>query len=200
MKFRNLAIAVVMGIGFCAPASANSLTFEGVTFETLALDSNTLQLTIDNVLSGPSGTDNWLNVAYLSAFEIKDIGTVTSATLDSWTGVNLAAWTTTIDSGLASVSVGCVTGGTPGACFYGTPAAMSNHMVITMSFGGSGLTFDSPSLKVNFLENSDDSKPTGDHLSRTIPSAVPEPEIYAMMSIGLGLMGWIGRRRKMQAD
>ena len=28
---------------------------------------------------------------------------------------------------------------------------------------------------------------------------VPEPEIYAMMGLGLGLMGWVGRRRKQQA-
>jgi len=28
---------------------------------------------------------------------------------------------------------------------------------------------------------------------------IPEPEIYAMMGVGLGLMGWIGRRRKLQA-
>jgi hypothetical protein len=28
---------------------------------------------------------------------------------------------------------------------------------------------------------------------------VPEPEIYAMMGVGLGLMGWIARRRKQQA-
>jgi len=34
----------------------------------------------------------------------------------------------------------------------------------------------------------------------TIPPApVPEPEIYAMFGIGLGLMGWVGRRRKQQA-
>ncbi len=26
--------------------------------------------------------------------------------------------------------------------------------------------------------------------------AIPEPEIYAMMGLGLGLMGWVGRRRK----
>jgi hypothetical protein len=28
---------------------------------------------------------------------------------------------------------------------------------------------------------------------------VPEPEIYAMLGIGLGLMGWVGRRKKLQA-
>jgi len=27
---------------------------------------------------------------------------------------------------------------------------------------------------------------------------IPEPEIYAMMAAGLGIMGWIGRRRKQQ--
>lgn len=30
-------------------------------------------------------------------------------------------------------------------------------------------------------------------------SPVPEPEIYAMMGLGLGLLGWAGRRRKQQA-
>ena len=29
---------------------------------------------------------------------------------------------------------------------------------------------------------------------------VPEPEIYAMLGVGLGLMGWIGRRRKLQLE
>jgi hypothetical protein len=27
---------------------------------------------------------------------------------------------------------------------------------------------------------------------------IPEPEIYAMMGLGLGLIGWIGRRKKMK--
>lgn len=30
-------------------------------------------------------------------------------------------------------------------------------------------------------------------------AAIPEPEIYAMMAAGLGLMGFVGRRRKAQA-
>jgi hypothetical protein len=28
------------------------------------------------------------------------------------------------------------------------------------------------------------------------PTAVPEPETYAMMAMGLGVLGWVGRRRK----
>jgi hypothetical protein len=32
-----------------------------------------------------------------------------------------------------------------------------------------------------------------------ITTAVPEPEVYAMMGLGLGLLGWVGRRRKLAA-
>jgi hypothetical protein len=38
----------------------------------------------------------------------------------------------------------------------------------------------------------------GDY-TMTFTTAVPEPEVYAMLSVGLGLMGWIGRRRKLKA-
>ncbi len=36
------------------------------------------------------------------------------------------------------------------------------------------------------------------NLERMITTPVPEPEIYAMLGLGLGLMGWVGRRRKLQ--
>jgi len=32
----------------------------------------------------------------------------------------------------------------------------------------------------------------------SVPSPIPEPEIYALMGAGLGLMGWAARRRKQQ--
>ncbi len=31
-----------------------------------------------------------------------------------------------------------------------------------------------------------------------VTNPIPEPEIYAMLGLGLGLMGWVGRRRKQQ--
>lgn len=53
-----------------------------------------------------------------------------------------------------------------------------------------------PHVKVDFW-NSSDSK-QGSLLSLNV-TPVPEPEIYAMMGLGLGLLGWVGRRRKLQA-
>ena len=165
------------------PASANWLTYQGVTFGTFA-SGNTLTLIIQNALTG--GTDNWANVNYLKAFEIKGIGDVTGATL--------TGWNSTVDQGLASAA-GCTTGGTPGACFFtGNPAALSDWMTFTINFVGNNLNFDSPQLKVQFFTGLNDTTATGSLLSQTIP--IPEPEIYAMMAVGLGILGWAVRRKK----
>ena len=190
MKIRKLALASIAAavMVFVTPATANTLTFQGVTFETLA-SGNTLQLTITNALNG--GTGNWADVGFLKAFEIKGIGNVTGATLPGWT--------TSVDNGLASAA-GCTTGGTPGACFYQpTAVALNDSMSFTINFTGTNLNFDAPELKVQFLTGQYDGKATGDLLSQTIP-AIPEPEIYAMMAVGLGLMGWVARRKKLKVS
>ena len=181
-----LAFTVVSVLAFATPAVAqNRLTFQGVTFETLA-SGNTLQLTITNALSG--GTGNWSNVNYLNAFEIRDVGRVT--------GASLAGWRVDVEEGL-SIAAGCESGGTPGACFYSSRAvALTDRMTFTMRFSGTNLNFDAPHLRVQFLTNAGDRRATGDLLSQSIP-AVPEPEIYAMMAVGLGLMGFVARRRKL---
>ena len=188
MKFWKLGLAPVAAVMMASvtPATANTLTFQGVTFETLA-SGNMLQLTITNALTG--GTGNWTDIGYLKAFEIKGIGDVTGATL--------AGWSVNVDKGLSSNS-GCTTGGTPGACFFQSAAIpLTDSMSFQIDFVGTNLSFDSPSLKVQFLAGVNDKHATGDLLSRTIPP-IPEPEIYAMMGIGLGLLGWAARRRKLK--
>ncbi len=37
-----------------------------------------------------------------------------------------------------------------------------------------------------------------DDITLNSVAAVPEPEIYAMMGVGLGLLGWVGRRKKLK--
>jgi len=182
---RTLVSAAIAAAAFAAsPASANTLTYQGVTFETMALDADTLQL---SVLNATSATGDWTGINYLKAFELKDIGNVTGATL--------AGWSVSVDNGLAAF--GCTTGGTNGACFTSSPAAsLTNSMVYTIDFTGTNLNFSAPHLKVEFLTGLNDTQKTGDLLSQTIPTAVPEPETYALMMAGLGAMGFVARRRK----
>ncbi len=182
---RTLVSAAIAAAAFAASsAGANTLTYQGVTFETMALDADTLQL---SVLNATSATGDWTGINYLKAFELKDIGNVTGATL--------AGWSVSVDNGLAAF--GCTTGGTNGACFSSTPAAsLTNSMVYTIDFTGTNLDFSAPHLKVEFLTGLNDVQKTGDLLSQTIPTAVPEPETYALMMAGLGAMGFVARRRK----
>ncbi len=189
MSLKKALSALALGLAFASSASANTLTYQGVTFNTWAIDTDSMGLSI---LNATSATGNWAGVSFLKAFEIKGIGDVTGATISP------SQFAVTADHGL-SANVGCSTGGTPGACFSAsTPLSLTNNMTWTIDFTGSNLSFTAPHLKVQFLTTLNDSKATGDVLSQNIP-AVPEPETYAMLLAGLGMMGAIARRRRIQA-
>jgi len=194
MKLRKLVLlpAAAAAIAFGTSAIANSLTFQGVTFETQAVDADTLQLSI---LNATSATGDWTGVDFLKAFEIKDIGTVTFASVVSGPG----SWTSDVNHGLAANDLGCNTGGTNGGCFVVNPAiALTDSMIWNIDLQGTDLHFDSPHLKVQFLTGANATDKTGSLLSQTIPGvpAIPEPETYAMMLAGLGLLGFVARRRR----
>jgi PEP-CTERM motif len=203
MNSKPIAGALVLAAtaAFAAPASANnSLTFQGVTFGMIALDSDTLQLTIDNALEA---TGDWAAppIAFITAMEVKDLGGNVS-------GGTLAGWTNSDNSLSAN---GCLNGNTNGACFtYGGGAlALTNHMVFTIDFapgsvldmGGTLPTLADPTpadplphLKLHFTATENGPK-VGSLLSQPIP-AVPEPGTYALLLAGVGIVGFVARRRR----
>lgn len=60
------------------------------------------------------------------------------------------------------------------------------------------ITFDANSILVNFSGLTTPT-PFSTTINVQFATPVPEPEIYAMMGFGLGLLGWVGRRRKTAA-
>ena len=190
------------------PASAaNSLTSQGVTFEWASAGSY-LELSIRDALSGPTSTDNWDEITHLAAFQI-GIDGLTGATVTDPTG-----WST---SPAELNSMGCAGGGSTNHFCFETADPLALTDDLSFNIGLTGVDPDSVAgvhIKVAFIDqvtydtyfdtnsdlygtwkdNKEDWKATGDLLSMTVP--VPEPEIYAMMAVGMGIMGWAARRKK----
>lgn len=181
---------VAMTLGSSA-ATANSLVFQGVTFETIATSSNTLTLNILDALTG--GTGNWADITAMKAFEIKDIGHVTGAAVTSTNTSAVGNWNNS-GGGVSASALGCSGGGGSKDCFFATtPVAVTDNMTWGITYN-TAQDFTEPHLKVQFMLDASSTTKQGSLLSMAIP--VPEPEIYAMMFVGMGLLGFVARRRK----
>jgi hypothetical protein len=131
MKITAITGAMLAALSLAAlpaVAASNSLAFQGVTFNTDALDADTLKL---EILNATSATGNWAGVNWLKAFEIKDIGNVTAASIFSGPG----SFAANVTNGL-SANAGCQTGGTNGACFTGAAIALTPAMTWVIDFTG----------------------------------------------------------------
>ena len=196
-KFAGASTAVAaMAMAIGAPAAAsNSLSFQGVTFETLALGDGTLQFSI---LGATGATGNWTGIRYLEAFQFKNLGDLTGATILQPSDSAFSVMPVSFGSPELNAH-GCSGGNSGGACFSAgaSPLDLTDTMQWVIRFSGAGLHFDLPHLKVNFWTQDTDTKATGSLLSMDIPaSPIPEPRSHAMLLAGLGMLGFWARRAK----
>lgn len=208
MNTRKLALAPIAAavMAFGTPAIAdNSVTFQGVTFGIHVVDADSIDFSI---LNATSATGDWTGITNLDAFQFKTFGTVSSS---STAAISPDQFNSNVTSSLSAG--GCGTQGTEGVCFTADPAhlALSSNMTWRIDFTNvANMNWAAPHLSIEFTKYFDPDgngkKPlgyykTGSLFSDTIPTttitrSIPEPETYAMLLAGLGLMGFVARRRQ----
>ena len=113
----------------------------------------------------------------------------------SYSGLDSFEVGTTTDVHVLKNNVSIFDGVVNSAFSGGVPGAGPSFSLLSLSL----LSTDTIDFAVGFSGSKSDTSngfdTTGLNVTITT-AAVPEPEIYAMMAVGLGLMGWVGRRKK----
>jgi hypothetical protein len=186
---RTTVLAALLGAGTLASAQAGTLEYQGVDF-TSSWSGNVLTLEID--AANPTGS--WAGATSLGALQLKNLGSFDNVSL---TAAPEGATNWTLSSNELNAN-GCKGGGNAGTslCYSGAHVALTDDMVFQFTFSGGNPDPDAPQLKVNMFGPNGNQK-VGSMMGAQLPvAAVPEPQTYAMMLGGLGLLGFMARRRK----
>ena len=186
---RTTLLSALLGAGTIASAHAGTIEFQGVDF-TSSWSGNVLTLEID--AANPTGS--WAGATSLGALQLKDLGSFDSVSLTAAPG-GAANWTLSSNELNANGCSGTGHAGTS-LCYSGAHVALTNDMVFQFTFSGGKTDPFSPQLKVNMF-GADGGKKVGSLMGEhLVVSAVPEPQTYAMMLGGLGLLGFVARRKR----
>ena len=181
MKFAHVALSAALAVGALSAQAANP---------TASLDKSFAEYTG----SGPIGNNN-LNInTFYWMFESS--GTYAGQAVDSW----FLIW----DPTSARVQ-GSVNFDAPILFVHDDKA----ELVATAGFEKPGVTYDyrnnavgleagdkaGTSFAASTLTLNWNASSPGDHV-RVMTAAVPEPQTYALMAAGLGVVGWFARRRR----
>ncbi|MBQ5961896.1 PEP-CTERM sorting domain-containing protein [Massilia sp. ZL223] len=147
---RWTALSLFLASGMSAASASVITTDMGVTF-TSTYSGNVLKIEID----AKNRSGGWQDAVVIDALAIKGIGNVSSASLETPTGI---AW----NMNRAELkAAGCPASNGRGRrasasldklCFEGEGIALTDNMVFTFNLAGSALNLDTPHLKVRFLD------------------------------------------------
>ena len=197
INMKKLMLALVL-TGVASVAGAASVTFEGLASGQVLTSLDGLSWSGFSALNTSSLPTSGLKLAATSGSFVAfnkgaGVGTISSATPFSLVGADLTAgWR----DGLSVTVVGKLGGSTVSSTTYTLSATSPTHIAFGLgnvdsvsftSFGGTphqGYNGAQATFALDTL---------------TIAAAVPEPETYAMLLAGLGLMGAVARRRNKRA-
>jgi len=188
-RIRTTLLAALLGAGTLASAQAGTIEFQGVDF-TSSWSGNMLTLEVD--AANPTGS--WAGATSLGALQLKDLGSFDNVSLTAAPG-GASNWSLSSNELNAN---GCTGGGHGGTslCYSGAHVALADDMVFQFTFSGGNVDATSPLLKVTMF-GADGNKKVGSLMGEhLVVSAVPEPQTYAMMLGGLGLLGFMARRKR----
>jgi PEP-CTERM motif len=199
MNVRQLALAALMGGAACAPAHAYvTESTAGLTTTYFEDFNGGTDFSTSGWLNVPFTNDDYLALTFATptaSFSFYSAQAIASVVLDFYFAVPALS---NVSSGIGQVSLD----GDP------TPLAPTGNygQVLATNPGGSS-AYDS-NLTLNFSNLSEGWHTLSfnryggllgplkvDDVTLTV-TAVPEPQTYALMLSGLGLVGWVARRRR----